>query len=376
MVSSINVPAIVIANCLAVALLICLFLGNKNIFHEQSLRNKYLILLVIVTIISSVLDCISAVIDGYSKYGVLISNTFLFYSAPITSVCWIILVADYMKIRISKLHKILIFVFFSITVSLITINIFYPILFRVNEYEIYERIDGLFTIYSVSFFLLMFDVIFLYLLKKYQSGGIKMFPIWSYVIPISIGIVIQLSFYGVSTISPFMAVAITSMTISFQNGLLFRDQLTNLYNRYYLSLLEKSIKMRPPRIYSVILLDINEFKHINDTQGHNAGDAAIIDFSEILIKSVDKYGEVIRYAGDEFVIVLNSSNADDVENIISSIKNSLKEFKSADPYYYVLSASFGWARYNALESSLNDTITEADKKMYIEKEIYYKARKS
>lgn len=376
MVSSINVPAIVIANCLAVALLICLFLGNKNIFHEQSLRNKYLILLVIVTIISSVLDCISAVIDGYSKYGVLISNTFLFYSAPITSVCWIILVADYMKIRISKLHKILIFVFFSITVSLITINIFYPILFRVNEYEIYERIDGLFTIYSVSYFLLMFDVIFLYLLKKYQSGGIKMFPIWSYVIPISIGIVIQLSFYGVSTISPFMAVAITSMTISFQNGLLFRDQLTNLYNRYYLSLLEKSIKMRPPRIYSVILLDINEFKHINDTQGHNAGDAAIIDFSEILIKSVDKYGEVIRYAGDEFVIVLNSSNADDVENIISSIKNSLKEFKSADPYYYVLSASFGWARYNALESSLNDTITEADKKMYIEKEIYYKARKS
>lgn len=376
MVSSINVPAIVIANCLAVALLICLFLGNKNIFHEQSLRNKYLILLVIVTIISSVLDCISAVIDGYSKYGVLISNTFLFYSAPITSVCWIILVADYMKIRISKLHKILIFVFFSITVSLITINIFYPILFRVNEYEIYERIDGLFTIYSVSYFLLMFDVIFLYLLKKYQSGGIKMFPIWSYVIPISIGIVIQLSFYGVSTISPFMAVAITSMTISFQNGLLFRDQLTNLYNRYYLSLLEKSIKMRPPRIYSVILLDINEFKHINDTQGHNAGDAALIDFSEILIKSVDKYGEVIRYAGDEFVIVLNSSNADDVENFISSIKNSLKEFKSADPYYYVLSASFGWARYNALESSLNDTITEADNKMYIEKEIYYKARKS
>ncbi len=372
MSSSINIAATLIADLMGVLLLICVAAGNRYVSKEQFKRNIHLVVLYGVTMFSCTMDIVSAFADGNDPILSFVSGTLLFFCGPITAVAWIGLIAKHIKIRLSKIHKMIICIFFSIAMGLIIVNIFTPVLFIINENDIYQRVDGLYIIYAFSYFGLIFDAIGMYLVKKHESGGLKFFPMWGFVIPIAIGMVIQNMFFGVSTIAPFMTISITLMINSFQNQMIFRDQLTDLYNRYYLSLLEKKFSGKSSREYSVLMLDINDFKSINDLYGHDAGDDALVNLSKVLVSVVDKDGEIIRYAGDEFIIILNSHEEKVIEALINRIHQTLKDFSDSKTTPYELSVSVGWCRFSFGGKSLNEYINEADKRMYTNKQAHYK----
>lgn len=378
MTSTINVTAVLIANAMGVLLLLFVGSGNRFVLKEQTKRNRCLIAIALINILSCVIDGIVCVADG--RPGALAhdiifwGNSILYLNALLMAILWILLVADYIKIKLSTAHKVIMASFFTLVVILLITNIFTPILFFVNEDNLYVRVDGLYAIYAASYFGFMLDGVAMYLWKRHQSGGLKFFPIWAFVIPIAIGMIIQNTFFGVSTIGPFMSIAITAVAISFQNNFLFRDQLTDLYNRYYLAMLGKTISQRPGREYTVIMFDINDFKSINDTYGHGVGDEALVRLSNILTTTVDKTGEVIRYAGDEFVILLNSHDDAVIEGFIARIHQALDELGSAEDAQYKISVATGWHKFHLEgKGNLNEYIGEADKRMYADKQEYYKA---
>jgi diguanylate cyclase (GGDEF)-like protein len=75
--------------------------------------------------------------------------------------------------------------------------------------------------------------------------------------------------------------------------------------------------------YTAMMLDLNGFKHINEAYGHQEGDNALIKTGQLLRKAVSSYGTVIRYAGDEFVIILNTQ----VDSILREVVHSIyKQF--------------------------------------------------
>src|SRR3989441_804341 len=85
------------------------------------------------------------------------------------------------------------------------------------------------------------------------------------------------------------------------------DALTGLYNRRHLmgtlaNEVQRSRRLR--RTFSVLLADVDHFKQYNDTQGHLAGDAALVKFAEILRKTTRGVDSVARYGGEEFVVML------------------------------------------------------------------------
>lgn len=88
-----------------------------------------------------------------------------------------------------------------------------------------------------------------------------------------------------------------------------RDPLTNLYNyRYFIDLLDAKFRDGRSFPFSIILLDLDHFKEINDTYGHESGNDVLCELSERLVDLVANRGTVARYGGEEFVIVLDKTD--------------------------------------------------------------------
>ncbi len=133
------------------------------------------------------------------------------------------------------------------------------------------------------------------------------------------------------------------------------DHLTGIYNRRILDSVRR---------YSVVVMcDIDNFKNINDTYGHDKGDEILKQVAKTLSKNIRFDDVVCRYGGDEFLIIFTGCDEKVVVNRIIEIK---KELLRVIPDLKI-SLSSGISSYKA-GSTLKDTITEADIALYKSKE--------
>lgn len=149
-----------------------------------------------------------------------------------------------------------------------------------------------------------------------------------------------------------------------------RDPLTNAYNRGYLDLyLDKEIKFAERKKFpvSVIMIDIDYFKNYNDLNGHIKGDKVLIDVVRILMASIRGYDIVVRYGGEEFVIVLPYAKQKSALKKAEIIRQKIKDFiffnEEMQPKGN-LTISSGIATFpnNALESK--ELLEKADLALY------------
>jgi len=153
----------------------------------------------------------------------------------------------------------------------------------------------------------------------------------------------------------------------------FHDSLTGLYNRAYFE--EELERFNFPRYYplSIVMLDVNGLKVINDTFGHSEGDRLLKHLSQILI-SVSRQGDIVaRIGGDEFAILLPYTSSEEAYKFCERIKQACQQDK-IEPIYLRPNISLG---YTIQEGEYKDTATllkEADKKMYQDKLFNGKSR--
>lgn len=103
------------------------------------------------------------------------------------------------------------------------------------------------------------------------------------------------------------------------------DPLTRLFNRRYLETIlrrQTEISMKQGLPYSILMIDLDHFKNVNDTYGHESGDAVLKEFSELLLASVRSSDFIFRYGGEEFLLALG--NVDSKEAMLISEKIRLK----------------------------------------------------
>lgn len=146
------------------------------------------------------------------------------------------------------------------------------------------------------------------------------------------------------------------------------DELTNLYNRYSLNQIYRDMisKDEKPKTYSVAILDIDDFKKINDEYGHNSGDMVLIEFAEILRFYSIKGIKVGRWGGEEFVIIAPSEvRYSEFVNVLERIrlKISRTKFKTEDEKEINVTASIGSTKVKD-KNNLSDALIQADKNMY------------
>lgn len=153
----------------------------------------------------------------------------------------------------------------------------------------------------------------------------------------------------------------------------YLDALTGLYNRRYFSeqmpnLLKKSRAAEQP--LTLMLIDLDRFKAINDTYGHDAGDLALIFFAQMLKSHVKTDDLVIRLGGDEFVIVLTHTNVNGALAIKRRLTEALNEKRANLGVVRLhLEASVGYATYPIDATNTDDLLQQADSAMYHDKRI-------
>ncbi|WP_286237499.1 sensor domain-containing diguanylate cyclase [Neptuniibacter halophilus] len=149
------------------------------------------------------------------------------------------------------------------------------------------------------------------------------------------------------------------------------DSLTNLPNRYvFRQRLEYSIAQarRSGKPLAVIFIDLNGFKQVNDTYGHDVGDQLLREVSARLNKQVRDSDTLARIGGDEFVILMPCiEGAESVNSLIDRIDTVFQPDFQIEQLRLTSSASFGYAFYPEDGETPADLLKKADQKMYSNK---------
>ncbi len=168
---------------------------------------------------------------------------------------------------------------------------------------------------------------------------------------------------------PIAAALANSVRIAEAERLSLTDDLTRLRNaRYLRQFLVNEIK-RARRFRSnvaALFLDLDDFKRINDLHGHLAGSHALMEIAGVVLPSVRDTDCVVRYGGDEFVLILTETGIDEAVQVAERIRAKIEahQFTGGRRLHLSLTASFGVAVFPIHALSPQQLIASADRAMY------------
>jgi diguanylate cyclase (GGDEF)-like protein len=204
---------------------------------------------------------------------------------------------------------------------------------------------------------------------------------------ISIGVLLADNIINKRTIEEADLVPLTffanQVAIAMENAKLYErveylaivDGLTNVYNhRYFYEHLkgeiDRLVRYANQGTLSLIMLDIDYFKHYNDTNGHVAGDSVLIEIGQILKNMTRKVDLVARYGGEEFIIMLPETSKERAIVLAERVRQTIEEypFESKENQYKVkLTVSIGVSGYGKDGTSADTLVESADKGLYLAK---------
>jgi diguanylate cyclase (GGDEF)-like protein len=152
----------------------------------------------------------------------------------------------------------------------------------------------------------------------------------------------------------------------------YQDELTGLYNQKHLDrILEQELR-RGERLqtkFAVVFLDLDNFKHINDNHGHLAGSSILKQFGDLLRDTLRDVDSIIRYGGDEYVVILLGADSYTAWQVSERIRSTVAAHVFiADGTSLRLTCSMGIACYPEDGMTKESLLKAADQQMYFSKE--------
>ena len=364
--------SVLTANIISILLIGTLYLANRQ--KAEYDRDMRLLQQMMVTIgIASISDCCVYYLAGSSniviKVLVFLSGSGLFLGNVMIGYLWAKFIMVHMNIPFSDIRRNIYRTIGLISIVLLVINIFYPLVFSVSDGRYQRGFAYIIFLIFAAFYIL--DSLYLYVKRVKKNGSLKLFPVHIFLIPVILGVVIQAFFVEIAITWTSIAISVAGIMTALKNEIIFTDCLTGLYNRVDLEFLHKRACNKKDCWVSGIMIDLNGFKQINDNYGHAEGDLALCIVADLLLKSFSEYGVVTRYAGDEFVIMLNTTDDQLIQKIIKSAKKNFVTENEKNDKLYQLSASMGYAITNLSNETIDDFMNRIDEQMYQDKMKYY-----
>lgn len=367
-------------NIFAIILLFALLLVIVFKQELNSTKGRIFRWIIVSTIIMLVLEMLSWVlneIDTTTAYYLNFTFNFLFIAFNTVVVSLWASYVDFLiyedetrlKRRLMYFHPTIIILILSI------INIFYPILFRINDGNVYERLQYIWISFGLTFIMYIYIFVMVLRNKRYLNNKVLIGVMVFLLLPI-IAAFFQLLIYGLLLIWPATAVALIFSYLIFETTSSSRDFLTGAYTRmraeeFIINLLKKKKK------FAVVMVDLDDFKVINDTFGHHVGDDMLVEMTSILKQVFNKDAIVSRYGGDEFLIVVEGATEGGMQLYRKHIQQLL--INSNSMYAQEQKFSYGVAICNNFDAwNMESIITTADNNMYLDKakNKNYKRRKT
>ncbi|MBQ8632628.1 MAG: diguanylate cyclase [Lachnospiraceae bacterium] len=145
----------------------------------------------------------------------------------------------------------------------------------------------------------------------------------------------------------------------------YTDALTGCNNRFACTKMLAYLEKKKQGDISIVFFDLNKFKQVNDTYGHDKGDLLLKIFSKSLRETFGKIGFVCRVGGDEFVTILRNSSETEMETAWAKLCEKLREESKTLDFTYEITSSYGYAtRKKGETGSLEELMKLADERMY------------
>ena len=143
------------------------------------------------------------------------------------------------------------------------------------------------------------------------------------------------------------------------------DPLTRLYNRRYLVNQVNEWICKPEKSFWIVLMDVDDFKAVNDTYGHGYGDDVLREAGRLMLEEMMGKGIAARFGGEEFMLVFEQDDRDQVLNSFRNIQEGLRRY-SQNTRQMDITISGGMERYEA-DKQLDLLFTSVDRKLYTAK---------
>ena len=360
-----DLRSIYIANGTGILILLILLYVSRTKIQRDKNEDRIYTFMVFGVMLGCFMEAFSYTIDGQvfagSRILNYIANTYLFCANLLLPFCVLVYVDlglyDDTE-RIWKNYKPQIIIG-AVMIALNVVNYFVPITYYITDQNVYERRPLSYVYYFV---ILYYLITALLLTRRYEkeNGTRAFFKISLFLAPVLIGAGLQFAFYGLSLAWLASALGLAGMFMMQQNELAYIDVLVDTYNRQYLNTVLSAWIARGDS-FAGALIDIDNFKGINDNFGHTQGDVALKTVADTLKQARVRNEWVFRYAGDEFIVLKRADSADELAAYFDNVNARLDEFnRSGSPYR--LELSYGTSFFD--DSSLDAFIKEMDDTMY------------
>lgn len=361
-------------NTLSLIILIIIWFSFRKRAELTNARNRIFMWLLKLNAFILLMDCISVClyeIPGVFVKSVLMMTTILYNALiPLLSLFWMSYVHHHFYLEEAIQKKV-----FWLGLIPVVVHAWLSIgsvwggwFFYFGPDNAYYRGDYFWVLPLLSFGYIF--TAFAIVLKNRNCMPTKSwFPLLLFGIPAVAGAVLQILFFGLATILPSITVSLLIIFVFIQKLSINTDHLTGLYNRrefdYYL---EDWIKWKNENKKTAgFMVDIDDFKEINDSFGHQTGDQALVAISQVLRKSFRVNDFVARIGGDEFAVVLEVNELEEVEILKKRLLKNVEIFNEENGLY-TLSVSCGIGVFDPQEEkTVKAFFKKLDERMYGEK---------
>ncbi len=363
-----------ILNVYSIAIILVIFFHASRFFRKENLSDRLFILLLKSTVLMLISDTLSR-FDGKASvvYPVLnhVGNFVVYLMSPVLPSLWVAYVhiqVFHDENRVRRLFYPLLAINVLNAVTLIVFQ-FFGWIYNIDSENIYHR--GPLFWFPASFAIVLIIWALFIIFRNHKRLGRKgLLSLCMFSVLPAVGTFLQIALYGYSLIMSFVVLSLLIVFLNILNNSLNTDYLTGVSNRKKLdAYLKEKVRMsNEKKSFSAILIDIDNFKRINDTFGHDMGDDAL-ETAAKLIKSCLRANDFIaRYGGDEFCIVLDISSQDDLEALVRRIRKRLEEYNRSGSNIFELDFSMGYAVYDhRTHTSVREFLKEIDMLMYQDK---------
>lgn len=375
----INLEAVFIANGLGVALMVTVLVSHYRKPNYFALDDRIFVAMCYMTLSLCIIEAFSFLIDGKEFLGAQflsrLLNSSLFTINTIFSSLWVIYIEFKLHGNLKHFTRKnrIIFIPAVLICILAGMNLFTDTLFSVSENNIYQRLPLAYSTYLVTYFYLLYGAVNV-IRNRYSMQNYMFMPVVLFLFPIFIGSLIQMFVYGIALIWVSVSFGMTALYINIQNEAIFLDSLTGLYNHAYMITYLDYIKNRLQKDLYGIMIDINSFKHINDTFGHHEGDRVLKAVANVLSQCVNSSGVAIRQGGDEFMLLKITDDESEIYKLKNTIQQKIYQLNNKHILQQEVSLSIGIGSLKACSGDTDTFLKLIDQQMYLDKKSYYSAK--
>ncbi len=362
-------------NIFSLLILVLIYINTHKNPEKHCFDYKIFFGLIISTALLLIFDCFMVLIDGqageYARILNIVITEVYYVLNPLPCLLWTLYALFLISKDEAKIKRMLLPLFIPVIINALgtIISLFVNFLFYIDKQNIYHRGNYFYILVIICYGYLIYSLISIIINKKRISRQ-NFLPMLMFALPPTIGGIVQTLYYGVATLWTSVTFSILFIYTNIQNLQLHTDYLTGLFNRrQFDSHLKTMINRRTGgKLLAGIMIDLNDFKKINDIFGHSTGDIALEETGKLLKKSLRKDDFISRYGGDEFAVILEVKDMENLETIKNKLLTAVEDFNVKKTYPFHLSFSIGYDIYDdLLQQNMEDFLKNIDDKMYEDK---------